>query len=264
MRWLIGLAVMCIALGAGADESAATPSAEALLERAFTNRYDVDLTSVIELVVRSRAGQERRRTLEAMSKVIDGRVHSIGRLTEPPSLRGMTVLMVEAKDRSHDAFLYLPSLALVRRVTTAQRGDAFFGTDVTYEDLERQRAQDYALGAVTLAETAGERVYRIDATPRRSYNYARVRFSLALSDLAILRTDYFKRGAAEPFRVIELPRAGMVVQGGHVLPTRIRVESRDRGTTTEVWIRDLRIDPELDPHLFSVKTLQSQRPLPVK
>ena len=56
----------------------------------------------------------------------------------------------------------------------------------------------------------------------------------------------------------------VVAQGGHVLPTRIRVESRDRGTTTEVWIRDLRINPELDPRLFSVKTLQSRRPLPVR
>ena len=91
-----------------------------------------------------------------------------------------------------------------------------------------------------------------------------MRFSLAVSDLAILETDYFKRGADEPYRVIEAPRASMVAQGGHVLPTRIRVESRDRGTTTEVWIRDLRINPELDPRLFSVKTLQSRRPLPVR
>lgn len=243
----------------------ATPQpARELLDRAFANRYDVDVTSVIELVVRSRTGQERRRTLQAMSKVIDERVHSIGRLVEPEHLRGMTVLMIEAEDRSHDAFLYLPSLAMVRRVSTAQRGDAFFGTDVTYEDLERQRAEDFELGAIQAGKRAGEPVHLIDARPRRRYNYERVRFALATSDLSILETEYFKRNAKEPYRVIRAPRETMVSQDGHVLPTRILVESRDRGTTTEVVLSNLRINPDIDARLFSVKTLQSQRPLPVK
>jgi hypothetical protein len=243
----------------------ATPHpARELLERAFANRYDVDVTSVIELVVRSRTGQERRRTLQAISKVIDDRVHSIGRLVEPEHLRGMTVLMIEAEDRSHDAFLYLPSMAMVRRVSTAQRGDAFFGTDVTYEDLERQRAEDFELGAIQSGERAGEPVHLIDARPRRRYNYERVRFALATSDLSILETEYFKRNAKDPYRVIRAPRETMVSQDGHVLPTHILVESRDRGTTTEVLLSNLRINPDIDARLFSVKTLQSQRPLPVK
>ena len=258
--WLLATA----ALAADPVADAAPAPARALLERAFANRYDVDLTSVIELVVRSRSGQERRRTLQAMSKVIDDRVHSIARLVAPEHLRGMTVLMVEAEDRSHDSFLYLPSLALVRRVTTAQRGDAFFGTDVTYEDLERQRAEDYELGGCTAGLRAGEPVHLIDARPRRPYHYDRVRFALAVADLAILETEYWKRNAEEPYRVIRAERASMLAQDGHVLPTHLLVESRDRGTRTEVRLENLRINPAIDARLFSVKTLESQRPLPVK
>jgi hypothetical protein len=235
-----------------------------VLERAFASRYDVALSSVIELVVRSAGGQERRRTLHALSKVIDGRVHSLGRLVAPEHLRGMTVLMVESKERSSDAFLYLPSLAKVRRITTAQRGDAFFGTDITYADLERQRADDFEVRAAQDGLHAGEPVHLVEARPRRDAGYERVRFAVAVSDFAILETAYWKRGAREPHRIIRAERSSMVAHDGHVLPTHLAVESRDRGTTTEVWIRDLRIDPELDPRLFSVKTLESQRPLPVK
>jgi GAF domain-containing protein len=267
-RGICGLAVLgfCVGASLAAEPLAdATPvPARALLARAFANRYEVDLTSVIELVMRSRSGQERRRTLQAMSKVIDHRVHSIGRLLAPEHLRGMTVLMIEAPDRSHDSFLYLPSLSMVRRVTTAQRGDSFFGTDVTYEDLERQRAQDFELGAALPGERAGERVYLIDARPLRHRSYDRVRFALAISDLAILETEYWKRSAREPYRVIRAQRASMVSGDGHVLPTHLLVESRDRGTTTEVWLRDLRINPEIDARLFSVRTLQAERPLPVR
>ena len=246
------------------QDGTAPEPARALLERAFANRYDLDLSSVIELVVRSDTGQERRRTLHAVSKLIDGRIHSLGRLVAPEHLRGMTVLMMESEDRRYDSFLYLPSQGRVRRVSTAQRGDAFFGTDVTYADLERQRADDFALAAVEPGTRDGESVHLIEATPLREYGYARARFAIAAADLAILETAYWKRGAREPYRVIRAERASMVSQGGHVLPTHIAVESRDRGTTTEVWIRELRVDPEIDARLFSVKTLESQRPLPVK
>ena len=91
VRPMLGSAARVIAVASLSFAAAmpAEPVADAtsqpaldLLNRAFANRYDVDVSSVIELVVRSRTGQERRRTLQAMSKVIDDRVHSIGRLVE--------------------------------------------------------------------------------------------------------------------------------------------------------------------------------------
>ena len=263
LSWILLFPVLASPAHAAEAVDAVPTPARALLERAFANRYDVDLTSVIELIVRSRTGQEIHKTLHAMSKRIDERMHSIGRLVAPESVRGMTVLMVEAEDRSHDAFVYLPSLSLIRRISTAQRGDSFFGTDVTYEDLERQRAQDFELEGASDGELAGEAVHWVSARPRRAWRYDRVRFALAASDLSILVAEYYKRGAEQPCRVIRAERASMVAQHGHVLPTHLFVESRDRGTSTEVRIENLRIDPPIDARLFSLKTLESQRALPV-
>ncbi|MGH0029424.1 MAG: hypothetical protein ACQGVC_06515 [Myxococcota bacterium] len=70
-----------------------------------------------------------------------------------------------------------------------------------------------------------------------------------------------KRQSDEPYRVITAPRAGMVHQNGHIVPTRLLVQNHARGTTTEVVMTDLRIDPELDAHAFSLQALESQRPL---
>ena len=91
----------------------------------------MNVTSNIDLVMRNRTEQELRRRFRAASKLIDGRVHSVGRLVRPEYFRGMTILTIEAENRGHDAFLYLPSLGKVRRVTTAQRKDSFLGSDVT-------------------------------------------------------------------------------------------------------------------------------------
>ncbi len=238
------------------------PTPESVLAAAFVNRYDVDLISKIELIMRNSAGQERRRKVHGVSKIIDDRMHSIGRLTWPNYLRGMTILTIEATDRSHDAFVYLPSLDKVRRISTAQRADSFFGSDVTYEDLERRRIAEFDVESLEEVELEGEAAYRILARSLEDSGYARVIFFVAVSDGAILETRYFKRDRDSPFRVIVVPRSGMVERQGHVLPTRMTVHNHVRGTWTEVVFNDLVVNPPIDDRVFSLGALEQERPLP--
>ncbi len=248
---------------ASADAVDASPAnSGALLQKAFTNLYEVDSTATIELVIRNRSGQERRRNFESASKIIEGRMHSIGRLTYPGHLRGMTILQIEAEDRSHDAFIYLPSSQSVRRVSTSQRGDSFFGTDVTYEDLERRNAEDYEVVSLTSGQIDGEPTYLLRARPHLAQAYFEVVFWLAQSDQAILQAHYFKRGAEKPYRTIAAPRISMKASGGHTLPTRLIVENVARGTTTEVKYHDLAINSEIDNRIFSIRTLEQKGRIP--
>jgi hypothetical protein len=233
-----------------------------ILEAAFVNRYSIDLVTQIELVMRGRRGQERGRTIAAVTKVVDGRVYSIGRLLSPEYLRGMTILMMETEDRGQDAFVFMPSLDKVRRITTAQRSDAFFGSDLTYEDIEQQRAEDFEIDAMEAEHLDGEPVYKIRARPARPENYARVDFTVAQSDGALLKIQYSKRNAEHPYRVLRALREHMINLGGHVLPTQIRVENTSRGTHTEVRLTQMSIDLEIPTRIFSVRTLESRAPLP--
>jgi outer membrane lipoprotein-sorting protein len=233
-----------------------------ILSAAFENRYDVDMVSTIKLVMSNSRGQERKREFEAVSKLIDGRLHSIGRLIWPHHLRGMTILTIEAGERGHDAFVYMPAMKMVRRISTAQRGDSFFGTDVTYEDLERRRVADYVLESARRSEIGGEAVYIITAKPHEKERYSQVTFSISQSDHAILEIRFFKRDQKEPYRVVSSDRASMVEQSGHVLPLRMTVRDLRQGSTTEVFFRDLEVDPEIDDRVFSVRTLEQQRDLP--
>lgn len=247
-------------LCAAAADSEREPAA--LLDAAFANRFDVDLTANIELVVRNQSGEEQRRLVRAAQKVIADKVHSIGRLEFPEYLRGMTVLTVEATERGHDAFLFMPTLDRVRRISTAQKSDSFFGTDVTYGDLERQRASDYALGPLQREQRGGKPVLVIPATPRRPQNYERALFVLAADEDVMLESHYFKRGSKRPWRVIYSPREQMQVLNGHLLPTQLFVDNLDRHTRTDVWLRDLRVGVALPDKVFSVGNLESQGPIP--
>ncbi len=272
MRWFAAagfaavLAVILAVPATSADPST-TVSAESetsgsVLAAAFRNRYAVDSNSNIELLMRSASGHEQSRHIQLVTKMIEGRLNSIGRLKSPEYLRGMTILTIEKDRGSHDVFVFLPSLGKVRRITTAQKGDAFFGSDITYEDLERRRIEEFDLDPLETAELDGEAVYRIRGALVRKEIYSRVEFVVAQSDRAILATRYYKRGLESPYRVILAPRATMVSQGGHVLPTRLIATDELRGTTTEVLIRTLQVSPALDDRLFTVATLDQESKLP--
>lgn len=260
-----GLAIsiaIAFAAVAGAWAQSATPSSESVLSAAFENRYEIDAISRVELVMRNGSGEEIHRKVHYITKIIDDRLHSIARLTAPEYLRGMTILTIERRDRSHDAFAFVPALGKTRRVTTAQKGDAFFGSDLTYEDLERKRTDEFELGKLVVAESGGEAIYRIGGEPVHEGIYSRVEFDVAQSDGAILVTRYYKRQDESPYRILEAPRASMIEQAGHVLPTRLFVRDALRGSSTEVLITAFRINASIPDRIFTVATLEQQRKLP--
>jgi len=211
--------------------------------------------------VRDRGGSEQRRVVHAVAKRVDGRSQSIGRVLEPASLRGLTVLISEVAGGGRDIFVYLPALLRARRVAGAQRLESFLGSDLTYEDFERQRAADFAVEALPDEHVAGESCAMVRAVPRSARAYSAMVLAVA-PDRAILEYRYFEDGAQTPYRVIETPRSDMHREAGHLLPTRYAVRHLERGSATELVLRKLSVNPEIDDRIFSVRTLDQQRPLP--
>jgi hypothetical protein len=250
------------------EKESPQPSSASVLTAAFANRYDVDAVSRVELVVRKgsvageESGDETRRTVHYITKLIDQRLHSIARLTAPEYLRGMTILTIEQRSRGNDAFVFLPSLGKTRRVSAAQKDDAFFGSDLTFDDLERKRLDQYELGELEIAEGRGEAIYRIGAKLLRKGTYSRVEFDVARSDHAILAERYYKRGEESAYLVIEARRPSMIEQDAHVLPTRLLVTDLLRGGTTLVRIEGLRVNAAISDRIFTVATLDQERKLP--
>ena len=248
---------------ARADSIEAAPEdARSVLARAFANRYDVDTREIVDIVVRNAHGEERRRRLEVATKRIRGRFHSIGRFTEPEYLRGTAILNIENTDRSDDHFLYLRTLQRVRRLSVHQRADAFMGTDLTYEDFERRRVDDYEVRFLAPGTVAEEAVQVLEGRPWFDSAYARVEFFVAISDGAILETRYYKRGAERPFKLLHAPRAETRRLAGHSLPTHLLVENLVRRTVTEVWIEQLAVNPDLEDSLFTASAIEVGRPIP--
>jgi hypothetical protein len=239
-------------------------SAVETLRRAFENRYDLDLTQRVRLIIRNQAGAERRRVVEIATKTIGGRLHSLGRFTEPEYLRGTSILIIENRDRSDDHFVYLPSQQRVRRVSSAQRADSFMGTDFTYEDFERRYVEDYSVAQGATAAIDGETVLLIAAEPRYDSAYRLTEFLVAASDFAILEARYYQGPKDDPTKILRAPRSGMQSFEGHVLPTVMEMENRRSRTVSEARFDKITVNPALEDALFSISALEAGRAIPIE
>jgi len=255
--WLI---LACIATFSSQAESTA-PSASEILQKAFDTRFNFDIVQVVELYAWCEMG-ELHRVLQYATKRIDGSLHGLGYFTAPAELRGTRMLMIEQFDRNDDFFLYTPSQGKIRRVSSAQRADAFMGTDLSYEDFERRYVEDFEISIIGEATIQGEVGYAIRCEPKYESRHTHAIYYVAKSDHAILEVRYFRQGRDEPIKVQRIPRDKMVSMGNHIVPTQMWVENRLRNTETEVRFTQIKIDPELKNSLFSRSALEVGRRIP--
>ena len=65
------------------------------------------------------------------------------RFHTPAEIAGSGVLTIEHSERDNDQWLYLPAYHTTRRVVPANRGDRYMGTDFLYEDIMREKLEEY-------------------------------------------------------------------------------------------------------------------------
>lgn len=258
------LLVLLLPFAAVAADDAQPDSPARALTEALERRFGCDLLGRARIRVEGRGGEVLERDLDMASKSIDGRLHSLARFTAPEYLRGSALLSIEraSATSSDEHFLYLRSIARVRRVTSAQRGDAFLGSDLSYEDFERRRGPEYEARVAKTIDSFGEPVDWVEARPRYESGYDRVEFAIAKSDRAILAARYYLGENAIPYKELRAPRGQFQSLGACLIPTRLEIRNAQRGSTTIVQIRDLQIAPPLDDALFSAAALESGRGIP--
>lgn len=236
-------------------------SAVKILRAAFDTRFNFDLVQIVNLRAVSEMG-EQSRTLQIATKRVGDSLHGLGYFTAPAELRGMRMLMIERFDRNDDFFLYLPTQGKVRRISSAQRSDAFMGTDLTYEDFERRYVDDYQVELLALTQIQGEDVYEIRCEPNYESGHKHAIYYVAKADNAILEIRYFRDSQDGPIKIQRTPRERMISLNGRIVPTLMWVEDPVRNRRTEVQFSEIRINPEIKDSLFTSSSLELGRPIP--
>jgi hypothetical protein len=161
-----------------------------------------DSRSAMRMKLFDRHGRVRERalTMAAMRGRGPAGDRLLIRFTYPNDIRGTSFLVWEHPDRDDERFLYLPSLARVRRIAGAETQESFVGTDFTYEDIGGREIDEYTYAIVdesaswTPAAGPARPAWRLESRRKdTSAEFPRV-VSLVLRDLfVVVQADIYNR-----------------------------------------------------------------------
>ena len=249
----IGLAAVCI--GATPAEDAAGPNPQAIVARAFQNLYGFTSVQRVEIRARRGDGREYLRSVQVARRgAADGLNRMLVRFLGPGDLRGIGLLLMERPDYSYDAFLYQPALARVRRVSVAQRADAFFGTDVFFEDLEGKRPAQWRARLLRAESVAGRAALAIELRPIGiPSGYDRVIGWFDRELPIMLRAEFYRGG--QKVKDLEIDPKRILQVGGYHVPARMTFRRVD-GSVTTVEIPEVELRAALPDELFTQSVLE--------
>jgi len=255
-RRLAGGAALLAVLAAPAAADAPPADPAALLDEVWHNLYGADSAQVLRLTSRSPQTRPVSRKLSIHRKYSAPPPRALIRFSEPPDIRGASLLVIEHPARDADVFLYLPAFDRTKRITAAQRFDAFFGTNLTYEDLEPKRAADFQVRALGTDRVGGLECLRLELRPRPGVEsqYDRSVACVEAARRVILWLDYEVKG--RPHKRLEADAESIRLASGRHLAFRSRVVSHAGGAETEIAIEAYEAGPELPDSLFTIPHLE--------
>jgi hypothetical protein len=207
--------------------------------------------------VRERTGTvyERQVAPNALDEMRLIRFHS------PPDFQGSGVLTVEHADRDNDQWIYLPAYHTTRRIASENRGDRYMGTDFFYEDITRQKIEEYRYTLLREDPCGSARCLVIEAVPvaekvRRETTYAKTVNWVDPARHLILRVDYYDR-SGNFFK--RLTADDIEEVSGRYRARKLRMEDFNRKHVTVLAYHDRKIGAGVPEHYFTERYLKRGR-----
>lgn len=225
-----------------------------LLERTFSNAYGEDFVQKLSIESRGANGRGYTRRLQIVRKQSEHPGKALVRFLEPADVRGTSMLVIEREGRYDDLFLYLPAFAKVRRLSASQRGDAFFGTDIAYEDLEPRTAADFEVKAAGTSRVSNVPCVLLEVRPKTvESSYERTVSCVEPERGMTLSTEFYSAGRL--VKRLEVDPASIRHIAGHWVPFAARIESA-LGSVTLLRVEAYEVRTNIPDALFTQRNLE--------
>ncbi|MEO0365182.1 MAG: outer membrane lipoprotein-sorting protein [Pseudomonadota bacterium] len=252
-----GVTALMVLLGTGlfvgevsANEHSPQSVAQKVADRAehASSRREMIMTLV------NRSGRSEQRSAVLHKRVDDDRHRTRITFESPRKFEGMAFLSDDpGSGGASNRWMYLPTSGRARRIPATRRGQAFFGTDFSYADIQSELKfdlQEWTFTDGELDETG--RTYRlvgsaIDAKTARALGYAGFEADID-TQTWMPRRITFSDAKGKPLKTIdvtEISNVDGIPTATHIVATQHRKERR-----TDIEFRDIDTGMTLDERLF--------------
>lgn len=239
--------------------SAADTELEACILR---NAAKTTVVQKIELRSTDHIGSEKILVADVyLKRFTDETSGLIAYFREPEDLWGTRLLVLE-KNPANEMYLYMPALFKIRRITSKRISSSMYGSDFSYEDIERVYGLLSSQPAERIADTTidGESMYTLRTTPSEdaASKYETVIAYFDKKNCVVRKVEFFEQGSrlrkvlwvdpdkVQPVQDIRLPREYLMT------------DLRDK-TETRMTIKEVRLDVPIPDRIFDHTQLKDFR-----
>ncbi len=211
-----------------------------------------DLSNHAKMVLTNSKGKSRYQTM--LSKSIDQNKRQIIWFLEPKDDRGISFLKIQYKNKDDVMRMWLPAFKRVRRISAKKRGDAFMGSDLSYEDLSSRELSENEYRRIDDDNISGVECYVIEIIPNEEIKsfYQKHISWIDKTNFTILQEHSFNRkGELEKKKEY---RYTLIKE--YQIIDRIFVTNNIKNHTTEVIFSNIEVDNGIEDALFKEKSLK--------
>jgi hypothetical protein len=180
------------------------------------------------------------------------------RFTSPADVQNTRFLHLSPRGEKDQQWLWAPGTRRTRRLGDAQRDENFFGTDLSYRDLEllvriQQWNDDEATATLVGEETIdGKPTYLVELVPKNEeFPYSKYRLWFGKDDLLLWRVDVYEGEQVQkrvtPSRYEKI--------GDYQTAMEANIANVQAETNTVFTLRQVKYDAGVSEGVFSVSNL---------
>lgn len=224
------------------------------------------VTQTLSMDTTDRHGQTRSQETINYRKHFGEDKKTILFFLQPSNVRGTGFLIWNygSAEQQDDQWLYLPALRKVRRVSAADRGDYFLGTDFTYEDMKLEgkfEPADYNFELAGEEELDGVNALKVVGIPKndeiaRELGYSKTVSWVDSGNWMLLKADFYGLKG----KLLKTMTASDIAEiDGIWTRHSLMMENHQTGHSTEFTFSDVDYVSPVDDSLFTQQTLARGR-----
>ena len=245
------------------DIEQSLPSGQEIAERINARDEGVAVTRTLTMKMIKSNGKSRTRVTRGYRKYYGDEKRTVLFYQSPRNIKDTAFLTIDYSeaDQDDDQWIYLPAMRKVRRISAADRGDYFLGTDFTYEDIKKEtkvEINDYTRRTLREEIFEGHRCYVVESIPVDDETAKELGHSRTLSwvdaDIWIVRKAEFWDIQGNLLKSTHIKDIEKIQ--GIWTPHLMEVENHKTGHKTVFSFSDIDYESPVPDHVFTVQTLE--------
>ncbi|WP_330210764.1 outer membrane lipoprotein-sorting protein [Pseudomonas sp. AM4(2022)] len=234
----------------------ASPNADEIIRQARDRNDGKSFMSQVSLILLDKSGNSRVREFSYLQKDYADSDKFTLFFSAPNDVRNVAFLIEnphEALNAEDSQWMYLPVSRQTRRISTTDKRGAFMGSDYSYADMDKIRADDYRQTLLGEETMGGRECYVIERTPVSAQilaktGYNKLKVWIDKQNKLVMREDFFdvKGVMFKQMRTLKVETIDHIDS-----ITLSETEDFVTGTRSQLRFNQLQYNVELDDWLFN-------------